>query len=391
MIKGKTLLFLVNDLGFFTSHRLPLALHAISRGLKVIVVYGELGRAHPGEYDKLGIKTFYLPMKRGGINPLQELVTFFRVWRLFRKSRPNIVHLITIKPYLYGGIVARLTDVPAVVSAVAGLGANFLHGHSSGRFFRYALFPLFRFAFGHSNQQVILQNSDDLRALLSWGVLSNKKSRLIRGSGVELNEFSSLAEPNGVPVICFAARLIRDKGVYDFVYAAQVLRERKIPARFWLAGDIDPQNPSTLSKHELQVIRDEGFVEVLGYQRDIPSLYARSHIICLPSFYGEGVPKALIEAAAASRAVVTTDHPGCRDAITPDVTGLLVPVRNPEKLADALQWLIEHPKERRLMGEAGRQLAEREFVIDKIIQAHWEIYQEIAEDNFSKNSHGVTL
>lgn len=188
--------------------------------------------------------------------------------------------------------------------------------------------------------------------------------RLLRGSGVDLSDFTHSEEQDCMPTVCFAARLLRERGV---------------KAQFLLAGAADPKNPTGLTESELDALRDEGGVEILGYQGDIPALYARSHIVCLPSFYGEGIPKALIEAAAASRAVVTTDHPGCREAVDPNESGLLVPVKSPEKLADALQWLIEHPVERVEMGKAGRKLAERDFAIEKIVQEHLDIYQELRD------------
>jgi len=226
---------------------------------------------------------------------------------------------------------------------------------------------------------VIFQIQYDASVLVNWGVLDSQKIRLLRGSGVDLTAFTQFEEDDGVPIVCFASRLLRDKGVYDFVAAARLLQKRGIEARFWLVGDADTKNPTGLTATELQSLRDGDVVEVLGYKKDIPALYAKAHIICLPSFYGEGIPKALIEAAAASRAVVTTDHPGCREAVVPNKSGLLVPVKSPEKLADALQWLIEHPADRLAMGKAGRLLAEREFAIEKIVQGHLEIYRELLE------------
>lgn len=373
------LLILVNDLSFFLSHRLPIAKAAVAVGYEVCVGYGELGGVAPEVLAKLGVSTYFVPMRRGGTNPLQELRTLYSIWRLYRSLRPDLVHLVTIKPYLYGGLGARLAGVCGVVSAVAGLGSVFIRMDWRSRLFSALLYPIYRLAFGHPNQRVIVQNEDDASVLVNWGVLDSQKIRLLRGSGVYLTAFTQLDEPGGVPTVCFAARLLRDKGVYDFVAAARLLRARGVEARFWLAGDTDTKNPTGLTGSELQSLRDEGVVEVLGYQKDIPSLYAQSHIVCLPSFYGEGIPKALIEAAAASRAIVTTDHPGCREAIIPNESGLLVPVKSPEKLADALQWLIEHPSERVAMGKAGRLLAEREFAIEKIVQGHLEIYQELLE------------
>ena len=147
-----------------------------------------------------------------------------------------------------------------------------------------------------------------------------------------------------------------------------------------LAGDLDINNPTGLNLDDLKKIKDGGHVKILGYQKDISILYTKSHIICLPS-YREGLPKSLIEAAAASRAVVTTDVPGCRDAIIPNKTGLLVPAKDSQKLADALQWLIENPKERIAMGKEGRKFAEKEFPIEKIIQNHLDIYEDLLSNS----------
>lgn len=372
------LLILVNNPSYFLSHRLPVAQAATAAGYEVSVGYGELDSVALDVVTQLGFSTHFVPMQRGGTNPLQELRSLYSIWRLYRLLQPDLVHLVTIKPYLYGGLVARLARVPSVVSAVAGLGSLFIRMDWRSRLFRALLYPIYWLAFGHPNQRVIVQNQDDASALVNWRVLNPQKIQLLRGSGVDLAAFTQLEQPDGVPTVCFAARLLHDKGVYDFVAAARLLRVRGIEARFWLAGDTDTKNPSGLSASELQSLRDEGLVEVLGYQKDIQALYAKTHIVCLPS-YREGLPKALVEAAAASRAVVTTDVPGCRDAIVSNESGLLVPVQAPEKLADALQWLIEHPVERVEMGKAGRLLAEREFAIEKIVQGHLEIYQELLE------------
>jgi glycosyltransferase involved in cell wall biosynthesis len=171
-----------------------------------------------------------------------------------------------------------------------------------------------------------------------------------------------------------ASRLLRDKGVMEFVEAARLLRQRGLNARFWLIGAPDPANPATVSDLQVSAWRKEGLIECLGQRDDVPELYARSHVVTLPS-YREGLPKALVEAAACGRAVVTTDVPGCRDAIRAGVTGLLVPPREAVALADALQALLEDNDMRRHMGSAGRQLAEQEFCIRKIISAHLVAYE----------------
>ena len=370
------ILILVNNLSYFVSHRMSLAQVLVANKYEVVVAYGESGNIDPKYVKKKGFKVCFVSMTRGGTNFFEEVKTIYSIWQLFKKERPKIVHLITIKPYLYGGIIARLTNVPVVVSAIAGLGTLFIQRDLKTRFLRSILYPLYRLAFGHSNQRLIVQNKSDKKALISWGVTNSKKFFLIKGSGVNLDNFTKLEEAVSIPTICFAGRLIKEKGVYEFVSAACYLIKKGIKARFWIAGDMDLKNPSGLTKKEIKQISGNKNIRLLGYQKNIPNLFSKSHIICLPS-YREGLPKVLIEAAAACRAVVTTNIPGCRDAVVPNKTGLLVPVKNPQKLAEAIEWLIENPQKRIAMGKAGRKLAEQEFRIEKIIQSHLKLYEEL--------------
>mgnify|MGYP003705884193 CR=1 FL=1 len=373
----KKILILVNTLSFLISHRIDIIKAAQEKGYDVVVAYGELGNVKKSILSKNGIDCFQVLLKRRSINPFKELWSFFSICRIFYKLKPDIVHLITIKAYLYGGIAARLTRVPGVISAIAGLGIFFNKKNWSNLFFQKIFYFIFYLAFRHPNQKVIVQNLEDKKTLIKFIALNSKKILLFRGSGVKLSKFTNLKEENNVITICCASRLLYEKGIFDFVSAARIIKKKNINAKFLLAGDLDLDNPTSLNDQDLQNIIEEKVVEVLGYQKDIPALYARSHIICLPSFYGEGLPKALIEAAAASRAVVTTDIPGCRDAIISNKTGLLVPVKDPQKLADTLEWLIKHHDERIAMGKAGRKFAEKEFSIEKIVQNHLNIYQEL--------------
>jgi len=355
---------------------LPIAEAAKVKGFDVVIGYGELGGADLKLLEQKGFKIRYIPMQNGRINPFNELKTFFYIWKFFKKERPDIVHLVTIKPYLYGGIISRLLSVRAVVSAISGFGTLFVSKNLNFKILRLLLSPIFKFSFNHSNQMIIVQNESDLKLLIKFGILNLSKIKIFKGSGVKLENFVDLKEPSGIPTVCFAARLLRDKGIYEFVSAARILNERGIQARFFIAGDLDVNNPSGINFDEYMKLKHEKSIEVLGYHKNIPELYAKSHIVCLPS-YREGLPKSLMEAAAASRAVITTDVPGCRDAIIPNKTGLLVPVKDPYKLADALQWLIEHPKERVAMGKEGRKLAEKQFCIEKIVQDHLTIYKQL--------------
>ena len=242
---------------------------------------------------------------------------------------------------------------------------------------------------GHPNQRVIFQNNDDRKALVSAGGVSLVQTVLIRGSGVDLSFYPALKEREGLPMVVMAARLLKDKGVNEFVDAARLLHARGVKACFQLIGAPDPGNPASISVESLRVWQKEGIVECVGFQSNIAELFALAHIVVLPSYYGEGLPKVLIEAAACGRAVITTDMPGCRDAIDPGVTGLLVPVRDVEALALAIDCLIEDVSLRQSMGRAGRELAELEFSIDKIVDAHLAVYRELLGENRWQQRHKI--
>lgn len=374
----KKILFLVNDLSFFISHRLQIAESVIALGYSVFVGYGDLGTCKISFLKNRNIEATYIPIDRAGMNPFKEIGSLFLILRLFLKIKPDIVHLVTIKPYLYGGIIARIVGVKGVVSSVSGLGTLFIEEKFNIKLLRTLLYPIYKYAFNHPNQMVIFQNKDDLNEFINKKILKLSKSIIINGSGVELQNFTNFEEPLGTPIVCFAARLIRDKGVFEYIAAARLIKKRGIEAKFLLAGDLDTKNPTGLNLKELQEIKNEELIEVLGYQNEISVLYANSNIICLPS-YREGLPKSLIEAAAASRAVVTTDVPGCRDAIIPNKTGILVPVKDVDKLAEAIIWLIQNPSKRLKMGKAGRKLAEEKFQIKKVIENHLSIYSDLLE------------
>lgn len=375
---AKKILFVVNAPEFFLSHRLPIAVAARGAGYEVHVATADGDGVQA--IGQFGFVHHALAIVRSGQNPFAELGSLIGLFRLFRQLQPDLVHLITIKPVVYGGIAARLAGIPSVVAAVSGLGTVFVAQSGPARARRWLVSVLYRLAFSHKRLAVIFQNPDDRDGLLAIGALKGDEARMIRGSGVNLADYPMVPEPQGKPVVVMAARLLREKGVFEFVEAARLLRARGVEVLMRLIGAPDPGNPTSVSQTELEAWATEGIVEVLGYRSDIAQQYADANIVCLPSFYGEGLPKALVEAAACGRAVVTTDHPGCRDAIEPDVTGVLVPVKNAKALADAIQALVEAPDRREKMGAAGRKLAERAFAIEKIVEQHLKIYSELLVD-----------
>lgn len=377
----KRLLMVVNNPAFFLSHRLQLALEAKQSGYDVHIV--TMDGPAVADIKGHGLAHHAIPMSRSGKNPFQEAHTLYALWRLFRRLHPDVVHAVTIKPVLYGGIAARLAGVRAYVAAISGLGFVFTREKQGFDVLRVAAIGLYRLALGHPNSRVIFQNTNDRDVLKNARVVRAGQAVMIRGSGVSLDAFPVLPEPEGPIVAIMVARLLRDKGVMEFVEAARIASLRSdVPVaggrglRWVLVGAPDPGNPASVSAQEVEQWRNEGVVECLGERSDIASLYAQAHIAVLPS-YREGLPKSLIEAAACGRAVVTTNVPGCRDAIEPGVSGLLVPVRDGPRLADAVLRLANDEALRRQMGAEGRLLAEREFDISKIVSAHLAIYGEL--------------
>jgi glycosyltransferase involved in cell wall biosynthesis len=231
-------------------------------------------------------------------------------------------------------------------------------------------------ALGYPKLRIVFQNDDDRKIISSLCNLPNEKSILIPGSGVDLTEYAYQPEPETKIKVIFVGRLLKDKGIREFIRAASMLDEQGVEAHFLAAGSTDTGNPATIKKEHLEQWRSEGIVEFLGQRNDIAQLLSDSHIVVLPS-YREGLPKSLIEAAACGRAVVTTNVPGCRDAIIPNETGLLVPHRNAAKLAYAIKLLIHNQDLRHAMGKAGRRLAEEKFAIHNVVDAHMNLYNEL--------------
>jgi glycosyltransferase involved in cell wall biosynthesis len=364
-------LFIVNDAGFFVSHRLPIALAARAQGYDVHVATPD----GPGKERILsaGLTFHAIPLRRGRAGVSREVTTFTALVRLYRAVRPDLVHHVTIKPVLYGSMAARITGLRAVVNAVPGLGYVFLAGGFRGRARRSVIMALYRLAFGHPNTWVIFQNRDDSSIFTKARLVTDKRAILIRGSGVDLGVFTLTPEPEGPITIVCAARLLKDKGIQEFVDAARLLRARGTSVRCVLVGDVDPDNPASCTTDQVQAWVRDGIVEWWGHRTDMPAVFRECHIVCLPS-YREGVPKVLLEAAACGRPIVTTDVPGCRDVIQPGETGLLVPARSAAAIAEAIHALATDTATRVRFGVNARRLA-ASFDIQHVVDRTLAVYR----------------
>lgn len=373
MSRPKILYFITED-WYFCSHRLPLALAARDAGYDVAVVTNV--NEHADVIRRAGIRLIPFDLSRKGMNPASELAVLARLVALYRKEKPDIVHQVAMKPVLYGSLAARLSGVSRVVNALAGLGYIFTSDQPKARFLRPVIGSAFRGLLNSRRSRLILQNQDDRAKFIRKRFISEKRIRLIRGSGVDTAVFVPTPEPPGVPVVILPSRMLWDKGVREFVDAAGQLKKRGISARFVLVGDADPHNPSAIPTEQLTAWHAEGAVEWWGRREDMPAVFEQSHIVCLPS-YREGLPKVLLEAASCGRPIVTTDTPGCRDVVRQGENGLLVPVRGTAELADALQLLIEQPALRKKMGCKGREIVVSEFALEKVVAKTMNIYREL--------------
>lgn len=374
---GKTQILLVmNADQNFRLKRRPVAETARNRGYEVHVAYPHGDDTSSAE--ALDFPHHRFPMSRRGLNPIGESWTAAKLAMLYRKVEPDLVHHLTLKPAVHGGLAARAAGVPAVVSGVTGLGTVFVEDGLKRRFIRSGVEVGLRVAFGHPHHRCIVQNPDDADLLQKHAGLAEGETRLVRGSGVDTDRFDIQPEPEGPPIVVLPTRMLWSKGVREFVEAARHLGE-EVEARFALVGDTDSGNPEAVPRERLEAWDDGGVVEWWGWQDYMPGVYDRSAIVCLPSAYREGVPKSLIEAASSGRPLVTTDIPGCREIVRDGHNGLVVPPRDSEALADSLKTLIEDPDLRRSMGKRGRSLVEESFSLEEVVDRTISVYEELIE------------
>jgi glycosyltransferase involved in cell wall biosynthesis len=311
-------------------------------------------------------------MDRRGLNPLGLVHEILQVFRIYRSERPDIVHHVALRPVLVGGIAARLLGIKNVVAALAGMGFLFTDNRHDSLISKCLKFIL-PWLVGRG--RVIVQNSEDATLLTKCGVLQDK-IRLVPGSGVNTEEYQPQSKGSELPLVMMASRLLLDKGVLEFVEAARLVNRSQELSRFVLVGEPDHDNPASVSELQIQQWVQDGIVEGWGRQEKMSEILPQVTIFCLPS-YREGMPKALLEAMACGLPCISTNAPGCRDAVRHEDNGLLVPIKDANALAEAIKRLLQNPAERQRMGARGRERAEKEFNQEIIIQQTFDVYREM--------------
>jgi glycosyltransferase involved in cell wall biosynthesis len=371
---GRKALFLVTEDWYFVSHRLYLAKAAIAAGYKVALLTRVA--KHRDVIEAAGIEVIEWRIERGSLNPLTEFRAMFEVLVALRSFQPDIVHAVALKPVLYSALMCRLAGVDARVYALGGMGFVFSSTKFMVRLLRPILVLAFRLLLGGKRSRLILQNSDDLKMLLSLRMFDGRRIRLIRGAGVDTSEFCSRSDTQGIPLVVFPARMLWGKGVGEFVSCARSLRAKGIAARFALVGAPDTQNPECVPQPLIEAWVAEGVVEWWGHRDNMPDVMNQAAVVCLPS-YREGMPKALLEASSCSRPIVAFDVPGCRELIVDGINGLLVPFKDVQALGAALEKLLGDPGLRRRMGEAGREMVIKEFSQEKVAAETLQAWSEV--------------
>lgn len=374
-MRAPRICFVITEDWYFWSHRRRLAEDLVRRGCSVDIVTNF--QQHRDRIEAIGIGTHSSGMQRRGRNPIGEARSVQRLVQLFRTIQPDVVHLVGMKPILYGSMASRISGVPATVCAIAGLGWLFTPGGIIKRGARAIVQTWFRLALsGQPRVGFLVQNSHHRAVLVQSKMAHPGQVSLVHGAGVDTSRFFYRDEPAGPPVVLTHGRMLWDKGIGELVEAARIVRRTHPESRFLLVGEPDPANPASIPEHQLHAWNAEGVIEWKGRRDDIPDQLANSHIACLPSYH-EGFPLSLVEATSSGRPVVTTDIPGCRDVVEHEVTGLLVPTRDANALAKSIGRLLDDRDLRIQMGQAGRQRVLNRMSCQIVNDATFELYEKL--------------
>ncbi len=374
--KPLRILYFVTEDWYFCSHRLAIARAAREAGMEVFVATHVT--AHGEQILAEGFHLIPLHLRRQSLSPFTEIRVLVELFRTYRSVKPDLAHHVAMKPVIYGSLIAWIQSVPVVVNALTGLGFVFASTTRKAALLRFFVRWALRLLLHRVNGKALLQNRDDFHALKKLVNLAEDRMALIPGSGVDTSHFSPLAEPGPVPItVAMVSRMLLDKGVRELVEAGRLLQRWDTPIHVLLAGMPDPENPTSLSKEELESWNREETIDWLGFCDDVREIWKKAHIAVLPSYYGEGIPKSLLEAAACARPIITTDAPGCREVVRSNETGLLVPSRNSEALANAISRLAQDQGLRTSMGKQGRVFVEESFSERLIVKQTMALYHDL--------------
>ena len=352
-----------------------IAIEAIERGYEVgLICKSGKDKAF---IVKKGIKVFEWSLSRTSLNPLNHIRSVFQIFNSFRVFRPDLIHAVAIKPLIFSALVSKLFGMKNRVFALGGLGFIFSSEKLLAKILRPLIVFLLKYCLSGNNTRLIIQNIDDCKIIWGLKIIEEGRTRLIEGAGVDIQRFKpENSNPEEIPIVVLPARFLWDKGIGEFVEAAEIIKSKSILAKFVLVGGPDSHNPENIDSEVIDGWIKNGLIESWGFRNDMPNVIKASSIICLPS-YREGIPKCLIEAASCGKPIVTTNVPGCREVVTHGLNGYLVNARSSEELAIFLEKLILDKKLRLSMGSEGRNIAIKRFSEELIVKQTRKVWEEV--------------
>lgn len=371
-------LLIANSSSSFMSHRFGLYQALVAKGFKVNVVIPEVDGIPSANID-LKKNIVLVNLKRNGMNPLNDIYTFYTLVKVIKRLKPDILHNFTMKPVIYGSSAGLFCKVPKIINSITGLGYVFTSNAAAASILRPFIITAYKTIFKSSKIKVICQNSDDLKYLEQKKIIHRNRTYIVPGSGVNIQTFSptpSIKKISGVVTITCVARLLREKGIYELAIATNILNKTPglPPFKIQIVGGRDHANPGSLKDSTIEKWRNIPNLIFLGERNDIPTILNSSDIFCLPS-HREGLPMSTLEAMASGLPIVTTDAPGCKETIVNGENGILVPSRNAIELAIALESMISNSNLRAAQGKKSRILAESLFSIESISEQIVKIYE----------------
>jgi glycosyltransferase involved in cell wall biosynthesis len=388
-VASPRILFLINEDRYFVSHRMDLARGTRDAGCRVAVATRVT--AYEQTIRDEGFEVVHIRLRRGLHGPLREMAAFLDLVKIYRRLSPDLVHNFTMKHVIYGSLAARLAGIPLVVNSVTGVGSMFTHSGGRYRALKTVAMSGLRATLRRPGTTTIFQNPEDREQFIAAGLVAPEAAVLIRGSGVDLVRFAPRRRGEGPIIALLAARMLWNKGVGEFVQAARLLRQAGVPVRCALAGMVDRESSFGIPEAKLEEWAREGAVEWWGDQADMPAVYARTDIVVLPSYYGEGLPKVLLEGAAAGRPLVASDINGCREIVRDGENGVLVPVKDADALARAIGRLVEDRALREKMGAAGRRLVAEHFSVEQVARETLDAYRALLRGRWPRAASAPSL
>ena len=371
----KRILFIISEEWYFMSHRLNLATEALENGYKVGLL------CNPGKNTDLikekGVEVFNFSLSRTSLSPLNHIKTIIQISRIIKLFKPDLIHAVAIKPVIFSSLVTKFQNLESRVFALGGLGFIFSSNKILARFLRPFVVLFLRYCLSGGKTRLIMQNIDDCKKVWDLKLIKKNKTRLIEGAGVNTELFIPEEEKfKSIPTVILPARLLWDKGIGEFVEAAEIIKSKFITARFVLVGSQDLHNPENIKSQVIDKWVDQELIEYWGFSDDMPKIIREASIVCLPS-YQEGLPKVLIEAASCAKPIVTTDVPGCKEVVSHGLNGYLVKERESEDLAIFLEKLILDKNLRYSMGQEGRKIVLNRFAENLITEKTRKVWEEV--------------